>query len=270
MYALQNSQAKLRETSKHHGKLPIKILQCLENLQTTQSLTGKASQRDHVVVCIESKEEDVNTLLSWKGDCNNPITVEKYKVDVTFQEALFASISKDQIINLSEIEEGSHSPFHKTPSKVSSATPKPNSISASNVVFTHYILHLVACYFAEALPFSDIKKPHPIPIPYMSPFPIPIQTPPPKIPSTKQKKKNIRAFQNPSCRREHKQRGTQKKKRYTWYPAFQSSRQVGCTVIIFIVSDISFNLRAAPSTAIAISSDHPRSAITGLTMRLFV
>ncbi|KAJ8615083.1 hypothetical protein MRB53_034455 [Persea americana] len=154
---------------------------------------GKASQRDHVAVRIESKEEDVNTLLSWKGDCNNPINVEKYKVDVTFQEALFASISKDQIINLSETEEEGNgdpslSPFHKTPSKVSSATPKPNSISASNVVFTDYILHLVTCYFAEALPFSDIKKPHPIPIPDMSPFPIPIQTPPPKIPSTKKEK----------------------------------------------------------------------------------
>ncbi|KAJ8619601.1 hypothetical protein MRB53_028130 [Persea americana] len=71
LYAPQNSQAKLRETSEHHGKLLIKILQCLKNLQTAQSLMGKASQRDHVAVRIESKEEDVNTLSSssWKGDC---------------------------------------------------------------------------------------------------------------------------------------------------------------------------------------------------------
>ncbi|KAJ8649343.1 hypothetical protein MRB53_002366 [Persea americana] len=125
-------------------------------------LDGEGISERSCAVRIESKEEDVNTLLSWKGDCNNPITIEKYKADVTFQEALFASISKDQIINLSETEEGNRdpslSPFHKTPSKVSSATPKPNSTSASNLVFTHYILHLVTCYFAEAIPFSHITK----------------------------------------------------------------------------------------------------------------
>ncbi|KAJ8639343.1 hypothetical protein MRB53_016037 [Persea americana] len=64
LYTLQSSLAKLRETSKHHGKLVMKILQCLENLRTAHSLTGKASQTNHVVVHIESEEEDVDTILS--------------------------------------------------------------------------------------------------------------------------------------------------------------------------------------------------------------
>ncbi|KAJ8621274.1 hypothetical protein MRB53_029803 [Persea americana] len=93
-----------------------------------------------IIQDIESEEEEINTLLSWKGDSNNPICVEKYTFDLALQEALFASIShKNQAIILSDTQEErgkgdphnpilvenyvvgeTLAPFRKTPSKVSS------------------------------------------------------------------------------------------------------------------------------------------------------
>jgi hypothetical protein len=49
MYALQSSHAELRETSEHHSKLLIKILQLLENLRIAESSTGKRIHADNVV-----------------------------------------------------------------------------------------------------------------------------------------------------------------------------------------------------------------------------
>ena len=50
LYSLQLSQIELKETSKRHGKMLTEILQCLENLQSVETSTGKASQANHVVV----------------------------------------------------------------------------------------------------------------------------------------------------------------------------------------------------------------------------
>ncbi|KAJ8636153.1 hypothetical protein MRB53_010420 [Persea americana] len=50
LYSLQLSQIKLKDTSKLHGKMPTKILQCLENLRSAEISTGKASQANLVVV----------------------------------------------------------------------------------------------------------------------------------------------------------------------------------------------------------------------------
>lgn len=48
--SLQTSQAKLKATSERHGKLLIEVLQCLQNLRTTESSTRKTSQAEHTSV----------------------------------------------------------------------------------------------------------------------------------------------------------------------------------------------------------------------------
>lgn len=45
---LESSQIELKKTFEHNGKLLTEILQCLENLQTAQSLTRKMTQEDDV------------------------------------------------------------------------------------------------------------------------------------------------------------------------------------------------------------------------------
>lgn len=47
---LQSFQIELKEAFEHHGKLLTEILQCVQNLRTAKSLTGKTHQAEHAVI----------------------------------------------------------------------------------------------------------------------------------------------------------------------------------------------------------------------------